>query len=65
METGLLYGSFDECLKAEADMRAEWFRIAEARPKQYQEYPISPEFTVKQMVTGTCIPRAESAVPQR
>src|ERR1051325_7194717 len=32
METGLVYNSLDECLKAEENIRAEWDRAAKETP---------------------------------
>jgi hypothetical protein len=60
METGLLYGSLDECLKAEATMRADWERVYGAMPKRYQEHAVvGQDYIKKQMTSGTCIPHAE------
>ena len=58
MQTGLLYNSLDECLKAETTMRAEWSRVYNAMPKKYQEQPTTQEQVAKQMTNGTCIPHA-------
>ena len=59
METGLIYNSLDECLKADATMRAEWDRVSKEMRKQYQETPTSQGYIAKQDTTGTCIPHAE------
>jgi hypothetical protein len=60
MQTGLVYNSLDECLKAEAAMRAEWTRVYNSMPKKYQEQPVTQEQVSKQMTTGTCIPHSGS-----
>jgi hypothetical protein len=59
METGLIYNSLDECMKAEADMRAQSNRISAGRAKEFQEMPVSKELADKQSIMGTCIPHAE------
>ena len=62
METGLLYGSLDECLKTEATMRAEWDRVYTGMPKKFQEKsPVSQDYIKKQTTGGTCIPHADKA----
>ena len=60
IETGLFYNSLDECLKAEAAMRAEWERANKAREKEYQQMPVSQGFIAKQSTIGTCVPHAET-----
>jgi hypothetical protein len=59
METGLLYNSLDDCVKAEMTMRSEWARIAAAWQKEYREQPVTEGFIAKQSPMGTCIPHAE------
>jgi hypothetical protein len=56
MQTGLMYDSLDDCLKAEANARAEWSRIYNGLPKKYQDQPMTQEHVAKQMTQGTCIP---------
>jgi hypothetical protein len=59
MQTGLLYNSLDDCLKAETAMRAEWSRVYNVMPKKYQEQPTTQGEVAKQMTKGTCIPHAD------
>ena len=56
METGLVYNSLHECLKAEETMRAEWERVTADMQKEYRPMPTSPNYVAKQSVNGTCIP---------
>ena len=58
MQTGLVYNSLDECLKAEAGVRAEWSRVYNALPKKYQEHPMTQEHIAKQTTQAICIPHA-------
>jgi hypothetical protein len=58
VKTDLLYNSLEECLGAEASVRAEWTRLYNAAPKERREDPTSAAFMRKQMTSGTCIPHA-------
>jgi hypothetical protein len=58
MQTGIIFNSLDECLKAESTMRAEWSRVYSANPKKYQDQPVTQDEVAKQMTRGTCIPHA-------
>jgi uncharacterized protein YgiB involved in biofilm formation len=59
METGLVYNSVDECLKAEETMRAQWDSAMKAMQKEFREMPTTPNYIAKQSISGTCIPHAE------
>lgn len=61
MQTGLIYDTLDECMKAEAAMQAEWSRFAAAMPHRYQEMPTTKDVIAKQMTRGTCIPHGGPA----
>ena len=58
METGLLYNSLGDGVKAEMTMRSEWARIAATWPKEYREQSVTEGFIAKQTPMGTCIPHA-------
>lgn len=58
METGLVYNSVDESLKAEDTMRGELERPTAAIQKEYRAMPTSPNYIAKQGISGTCIPHA-------
>ena len=67
VETGMIFNSLDECLKAEDTMRGDYARayndwLTWAKTHQAEaDYPTSDDFMKKRMgieTWGTCIPHA-------
>ena len=52
LDTGLLSNSLDECMKAEAAVHGELYRVSAAQAKEYQERPSSKELAEKQQSLG-------------
>ena len=56
VKTDLIFNSLDDCLRTEAQMRAEWVRVINSAEPDRR--PPASNFLTKQTTYGTCIPHA-------